>query len=429
MRKLVSIFVLIALIGAFYACGNGGGGAEAEREQAEPGLVRLTFYYPVGVAGPLARVMNTYVEEFNDAHEDIEVVPVYSGDYDPTMQKVQTAVMGGNPPDLFIVEISELPTLLAMNGIEPMSDLATDEFLEDFFPAFLENSYDEEGEIWGIPFQRSTPVFYWNKEHFEEAGLDPDVAPETWEEMKEYARLLNQDGRHGVTISGGWNDWLFQGFVRQNDSELINYTERTVTLNSPEAVEALEFWVSLTQEEQVAPAHSTWASTPPDFVAGQTSMLYHSTGILSFLRDSTEFDFGVAFMPRNATFGAEVGGGNLHIGRGIPEANRQAAWKFIEFLTTPEMAARWSRDSGYVSVRMSSYDLPDMQEHTDAYPEYLVARNQLDYASGKMMAPAFQEIREILKTALDEATAGNIEPQAALDRAQSQAEELLAEWL
>ena len=70
-------------------------------------LVRLTYYYPVGVAGPLARVMNEYVEEFNALHPNIEVVPVYSGDYDPTMQKVQTAVRGGNPPDVFIVEISE----------------------------------------------------------------------------------------------------------------------------------------------------------------------------------------------------------------------------------------------------------------------------------------------------------------------------------
>ena len=140
-------------------------------------LVRLTYYYPVGVAGPLARVMNEYVEEFNALHPNIEVVPVYSGDYDPTMQKVQTAVRGGNPPDVFIVEISELPTLLAMNAIEPLDEFVTDEFLSDFFPAFLENGYSD-GHIWGIPFQRSTPVFYWNKAHFEEAGLDPEKPPQ-----------------------------------------------------------------------------------------------------------------------------------------------------------------------------------------------------------------------------------------------------------
>lgn len=399
------------------------------------GLVRLTYYYPVGVSGPLARVMNEYVDEFNALHPNIEVVPVYSGDYDPTMQKVQTAVQGGNPPDLFIVEISELPTLLAMNAIEPLTDFASDEYLTDFFPAFLENSYTADGEFWGVPFQRSTPVFYWNKEHFAEIGVDPDIAPATWDEMAEYAQKLtvrNKNGeieRWGVTISGGWNDWLFQCFARQNDTELINFLNRTVNLNSAEALEALEFWVHLTQELKVAPPHSTWSSTPADFVAGRTSMLYHSTGVLTFMKESTNFDFGVGFMPGNVSYGAEVGGGNFHIGRGIPRENQEAAWKFIEFLTTPEMAARWSRDSGYVSTRISSYELEEMIEHTNREPEYLVARDQLQYANGKMMSPIFQRVREIIKTALDEATAGRITPKDAVDRAQSQTERLLRDWL
>lgn len=424
-RFIISLLLLCLFAGFVFA----GGSSEKASGGTKPSLVRLTYYYPVGVAGPLARVMNTYVEEFNALHANIEVVPVYSGDYDPTMQKVQTAVMGGNPPDLFIVEISELPTLLAMNAIEPLNKYATKEFLADFFPAFLENSYDEKGNIWGIPFQRSTPVFYWNKAHFKAAGLDPDTPPKTWAEMKDYAVKLNKPDRFGVTISGGWNDWLFQGFARQNGIQLISYTDRTIKLNSPQAVEALEFWSDLTVRAKVAPAHSTWASTPTDFVSGKTSMLYHSTGILSFLKNSANFDFGVGFMPANKTYGAEVGGGNLHIGKGIPEANKEAAWEFIKFLTEPRMAARWSRDSGYVSVRMSSYDLPEMKEYTAKHPEYLVARDQLQYASGKMMTPVFQRIREIVKTALDESTGGRIEPKAALDRAQKQAEDLLADWL
>src|SRR3989338_7024240 len=84
--------------------------------QAQSKLIRLTFYYPVGVAGPLAKVIGEMTDKFNKDNPGIEVVPVYSGDYDPTLQKVQTSVMAGNPPDLFIVEISELHTLLAMNA-------------------------------------------------------------------------------------------------------------------------------------------------------------------------------------------------------------------------------------------------------------------------------------------------------------------------
>ena len=162
-----------------------------------------------------------------------------------------------------------------------------------------------------------------------------------------------------MTISGGWNDWLFEAFAIQNGDLLMDYRNQNVRLNSPAALEALEFWVKLTQELKVAPPHSTWASTPTDFVAGRTAMLYHTTGVLTFIRTSAQFPYGVAFMPAKKSYGAAVGGGNLHISKNIPEENKQAAWRFIEFLTTPEMAARWSRDSGYVATRIDCYDVRD----------------------------------------------------------------------
>ena len=398
-------------------------------------LVRLTFYYPVGVAGPLARVVDGMVQDFNAEHPFIEVVPVYSGDYDPTMMKVQTAVRGGNPPDIAVVEISEFPTLLAMDAIIPLDGYIAEQpgYIEAFFPAFLDNSTFED-QIWGIPFQRSTPVLYWNKEAFAEAGLDPETPPATWEELAEFAQALtvrvgDEIQRYGVTISGGWNDWLFEGFVRQNAGQLIDFHEREIKFNSPEAVGALEFWVELMQELKVGPPHSTWASTPPDFVGGRTAMLYHSTGIMTFLKDSADFPFGAAFMPANETYGAAVGGGNFFIFKDIPQENKDAAWTFIHWITSPELAGYWSAASGYVAVREDAYETEAMQALVTEHPEYLVARDQLEFAHGKMMAPAYQRVREILKSALDDAQAGLIAPQAALDQAQAEMERTLRSWI
>lgn len=397
-------------------------------------LVRLTFYYPVGVAGPLARVVDGMVQEFNAEHPLIEVVAVYSGDYDPTMMKVQTAVRGGNPPDIAVVEISEFPTLLALNAIIPLDDYLAQYpgYLDAFFPAFLDNS-TFEGQIWGIPFQRSTPVLYWNKEAFAEAGLDPETPPRDWRELTEFAEKLTvREGgevkRWGVTISGGWNDWLFEGFVRQTGGQLIDFHAREIKFDSPEAVEALEFWVELMQERKVGPPHSTWASTPPDFVGGRTAMLYHSTGIMTFLKTSAAFPFGAAFMPANTTYGAAVGGGNFFIFKDIPQENKDAAFTFIHWITSPERAGSWSAASGYVAVRRDAYDTPELQAVTTQHPEYLVARDQLEFAYGKMMAPAYQRVREILKSALDDAQAGLIAPKAALERAQAEMERTLRAW-
>ncbi len=424
MRRLVGVLLIVMAV--FVLSGVPAADAGAK-------LIRLTFYYPVGVAGPLAKAIGDMTDAFNKSNPGIEVVPVYSGDYDPTLQKVQTSVMAGNPPDVFIVEISELPTLLAMNAIIPLDDYVKKaeggKYWSDFFPAFQENSV-LKGKIWWIPFQRSTPVFYWNKELFKKAGLDPERPPQTWAELKEMAKKLtiregNDVKQWGLTISGGWNDWEFQGFVRQNGSWLISPDGTKVNFTSKEAVEALDFWVDLMHREKVGPPHSTWGSTPPDFVAQRTAMLYHSTGILTFLRNSAKFDFGVAFMPKNKTYGAEVGGGNLAIARKIPKERQDAAWKFIEWMTSSENAAQWSSASGYIATRKSSYELPAMKEFVGKDPRYLVARDQLQYAAGKMMAPNFQKIREILKKQLDDAADGKVTPQEALTTVQKQVEAVI----
>ncbi|RMF84205.1 MAG: extracellular solute-binding protein, partial [Nitrospinota bacterium] len=177
--------------------------------------ITLKFYYPVGVAGPLVRVINTMVKKFNDANPGITVVPVYAGNYNQTMQKVQTAVLGGTPPDVAVVEISEVLSLRAMDATIPLDDYIKAEggeaFLEQFFPAFFGNA-KVEGHIYSFPFQRSTPILYWNKDAFREeaaalkkAGLDPNRAPKTWDELVAYAKILTkrEDGevkRYGVII-------------------------------------------------------------------------------------------------------------------------------------------------------------------------------------------------------------------------------------
>jgi sn-glycerol 3-phosphate transport system substrate-binding protein len=425
MRKIILVFTIF-----FFIAGMVHSSETWAQMTAKPKLLRLTFYYPVGVAGPLARVIGEMTDKFNKENEGrIEVVPVYSGDYDPTMQKVQTAIMAGNPPDIFMVEISELPTLLTMNAVLPLDDYVKKlgkVYWEDFFAPFRENAVIG-GKIYGIPFQRSTPVFYWNKEVFKTAGLDPEKPPQTWDELRDYGQKLTvRDPKTGdvkqwgVTISGGWNDWLFEAFVRQNGSWLISPDGLKANFNSKEAIEALEFWVELKHRLKVGPPHSTWGSTPPDFVGGRTAMLYHSTGILTFLKKSAKFDFGVAFMPKKKTYGAEVGGANLMIAKRISKERQDAAWKYMEWMSTSKNTAEWSVASGYVAVRHSSYDDPVMKDHVSKNPEYLVARDQLKYAYGKMMGKNFQKVREILKRQLDDAAAGKIAPAEAMQIAQKE---------
>lgn len=399
--------------------------------------VLLTFYYPVGVAGPLASVVDEMVNEFNEKHEFITVQPIYSGNYDDTMQRVQTAVMGGNPPDIAVVEISETHSLLQMDATISLNKFIEREekgFLDSYYEGFLANG-NIYGEQWTMPFQRSTPVLYYNKDHFSDsaekllaAGLDSDRAPENWSELVEYAKILTklEQNRWGLIIPGGWNDWIFEAFAYQNNAQLINPEGTKAYFTDEKVIEAAKFWYALAHEHEVMPKEvRTWAGSPTDFVGEAASMLYNSTGALPHILNSANFEVGVAFMPKKETFGAAVGGGDFHIFRNIPKKNQEAAWEFIKYMTNPENAAFWSVKSGYVAVREDAYQVPILSDHVTNQPVRAVARDQLEYAYPKMSAVGYQQIRQILTDILDELMEGNIEPVHAMERAQNSIQGIL----
>ncbi|MEM9441571.1 MAG: extracellular solute-binding protein, partial [Pseudomonadota bacterium] len=134
--------------------------------------VELTFFYPVAVGGPVTKVVDGYAETYSEMTPGVTVTPVYTGSYLDTVTKTITAVKGGNPPDIAVILAVDTFTLYDEDAILAYDDLISAEeeqaWLDSFYPAFMENGR-VEGKVWGIPFQRSTPVLYWNKDAFTEA--------------------------------------------------------------------------------------------------------------------------------------------------------------------------------------------------------------------------------------------------------------------
>ena len=403
------------------------------------GNVTLRFFYPVGVSGPLARVIDQMTADFMELHPEITIQPVYCGNYDDTMQKVQTAVMSQDPPDIAVVEISELYSLLALDALLPMDEYINaegEDFINQYWEAFFGNA-KAKGQIWGFPFQRSTPVFYWNKDlfkkHSEElikAGLSPDRPPKTWYELVEYSKILtekkgNDTDVYGLILPGGWNDWIFEAFVRQNETFLINQETRKANFDSPEALEALLLWYNLTNVIKVSPPLRPWNMTITDFVAGDAAMMYYSTGGMPTVKKTAPFDFGVAYLPMHYTYGTPVGGGDFHIFKGISKEKQDAAWEFIKFMTNPVNAAKWSMESGYVCVNKEGYELPEMKAYLEEFPQMLTAANQLQYSYPKMMAVNYQQIRKIMCANLDEVMLGKKAPDKALQIMQKDIQKIL----
>ncbi len=407
--------------------------------RAAGAAIELKFYYPVGVSGPLAKVMDGMVADFNRIHPGSHLTPIFAGGYVDAMTKTQTAVLGGTPPDVAVLLSTDLFTLLDLNAIIPLDafiqEAGGNRLRGDFFDAFWLNSRIGP-TTYSIPFQRSTIVLYYNQDAFQKAGLDPATPPKTWTELVRDAQTLTlRDASGTVTQWGvgiptsGITYWLFQGFVAEAGQRMLANPEGTqVYLDTPQSREALNFWLKL-QAVGVEPRGITqWATLPTEFASGRYAMIYHSTGSLAFIRANAPFKFGTAFMPAGTQYGTPTGGGNFYIFRRIPPDHQKAAWEFVQWMTAPQQAARWSEASGYVAVRKSAFNIKLYREYTEKFPQALTARDQLPYAQAELSTHNGAQIQRIFSDDLQAALTGVKTPDQALHDAQQQADQILGQF-
>ena len=401
--------------------------------------LKLTFYYPVNVGGSAAQIIDQICADFTAENPDIVVEPVYTGNYDDTVTKIQTAISGGNPPDVFISLATQRFTMASTGMAMPLDALIAADgeegkaYIADFLEGFMEDSY-VDGQIYSIPFQRSTMVLYYNKDAFAEAGLDPEKPPTTWDELVAYGTALTNDDRTGVGIAlnSGSAQWAFTGFALQNSVDGINLMSddgKQVYFNTPENVEALQFWLDLQNKYKImAEGIVQWTDLPTQFLAGEVAMIYHTTGNMANINTNAEFEFGTAFLPGSKRVAAPTGGGNFYISSGISDERVQAAWKFIKFATNTENAAKWSLDTGYVATRYSCFETDTIKNYYAEVPQAKVAFDQLPYAKPELTTYNAAEIWRILNDNIQAAVVGDATAEEALNNAQAEAEAVLAEY-
>jgi sn-glycerol 3-phosphate transport system substrate-binding protein len=401
--------------------------------------VEVSFFYPVAVGGPITKIVDGLAADFEKENPGVKVRPIYSGSYQESIAKALTAVKSGEPPVTSILLSTDMYTLIDEDAIVPFDELVkTPEdqaWLKSFYPGFMENS-QTGGKTWGIPFQRSTVVLYYNKEAFKEAGLDPNKPPATWKEMVDYAQKLTKrdaSGRvtqWGVQIpSSGFPYWLFQGLAIENGVNLMNAAGTETYYDKPAVIEALQYWVDLVKKYKVHPEGIVeWGTTPKDFFERKVAMVWTTTGNLTNVRSNAKFDFGVAMLPASKERGSPTGGGNFYLFKKSTSAQREAAFKFIKWVTTPQRAAQWGIDTGYVAVRADAWETPAMKQYVAGFPAAAVARDQLPYAKAELSTHDNQRVTKALNDGLQAALTGTKTPEQALKDAQREAERLLRSY-
>ncbi|NED96631.1 ABC transporter substrate-binding protein [Phytoactinopolyspora alkaliphila] len=322
------------------------------------------------------------IRRFEEANPDISVTLVTAGaNYEEVAQRFQTALQGDERPDVLMLSdvwwfkyflngtITPLDALLEAEGVE----------LEDYHDTLI-GDYTYDGRQWGMPYARSTPLFYYNKEHWAAAGL-PDRGPETWDEFDEWAPALQANLDSGQSVfhhvkGASYVAWIFQSIIWAHGGRYSD-DEFNITLDSAEAIGAGDYVRA--QVHDLGYAGVTPDDNIIDLSSGGISATIGSTGSLSGLLESASFEVGASFLPAKDEFGCPTGGAGLSIPSGITPERQLAAMRFIKFVTEPENTAYYSQSVGYMPVRKSAVSL--MEEAYNREPQRRVALEQLELTS------------------------------------------------
>ena len=414
------------------------GAAQAQEE------IVIDFYFPSATANDAEGIFQRYAELFHAENPNITVNPVFTGSYTDTRNTILTELQGGGAgPDVAVMlsidlySFAEEGMIIPAQGfIDDMEDGAA--YVEDFFPALMLNSTDADGNVWTIPFQRSTPILYYNADLLADAGYDSP--PTNNAELVEIAQALTTDERDGllVPVAGGFPIWMYQSFAIAYGRNIVSDDPTQVFFNTPEAVAAVEFVRSLGTDLAVGPAGgAAWGDTPIAFLAGQAAMIYHTTGNLTRILNDADFEVGVWYLPSGpagedgAGYGAPTGGGNLYIfdDGSKSQAELDAVWQWVMFLSSAEIQSDWGATTGYIASTASAWETEPLASLAAESPQYLVARDQLAYVQKEFSSYATITIQGIINSTLESILTGESEDaQAALDAAQAQIDGILAEY-
>jgi sn-glycerol 3-phosphate transport system substrate-binding protein len=285
----------------------------------------------------------------------------------------------GDPPEIAVVEVHSVMSLAAGGQVANTSELikADKSFnLDDVLPGMLKNVRWKE-QLYGVPFVRSTPVLYYNKQRFKDAGLDPNKPPKTWTELREMARKLTTDPEQAYAIALKANAWHFDALVFGAGGELANQDGTRSEFVEP-VMKPLQLWADMIHKDKTARLGDRDA-----FLSGQAAMFIESTALVaSFEKSNPNLDFGTALFPvsEGQKPGVVAGGGVAVIPAKVPADKQRAAFQFLTFFISTTQTGELSRRTGYVPIRKSAIELLTKEGFYKEHPNYVAGVEQMEFA-------------------------------------------------
>ena len=339
----------------------------------------LQVWYAVsGTSGDKFVAMSKAFDEGNDL-VDLELS--YSGGSADTATKVSAALLTNTQPDVALMYAGPLYT--GGRNDYAMAELVkrAEYDVDDIFPGMLDYcTYMGQG-ICAVPFGISTQVMYYNKTLLEKAGVDMTNPPKTWQEFYDLcADLLTKvEGDDFTAFDVSDAPWLFKSMLKQNGCEIVVQGDDgkiKPVYNDAAALEVTDFWYSLVTSGIMAAGEHDNAENR--FLSGNCAFIAATSNRISRWRGATEFELGAIEMPYFKNQSLALGGNVMVILTDDPQ-KVEAAWEYVSYLTTAENNAEFALATGYLPIRKSELNNPDIQKALSENALYSIAFKQLDY--------------------------------------------------
>lgn len=356
------------------------------------------------------------IDQFNQSQENIQVTLNLVPQYD---ERLQANLAGGSPPDIFYIDSLRLPDLVAAGALVPYEAYALDP--DDFYPS-LRDAFTLDGTFWCPPKDFSTLALVYNPALFAQAGVELPAAEWTWDDLQAAATTISENtDAHGLVLSPDFARFI--AFLYQGGGAVANEDFSEITINSEEALNALNFYVGLVLDGAAAtPADldSGWAGEA--FGKGLAAMAVEGNWIVPYLQDTfPDLEWAVIELP-------EGPGGHTTMAftvcYGVPatisDERKAAAFEVVNYLTGPEGMTAWT-DLGLAMPTRAS-----LRDHwVQQFPELQPFLDSADFAHAWQFRPGFQDFIDTFAAGLEQAFVGTMLPEDVLSEAEEVANEII----
>lgn len=375
--------------------------------------VEITFWY--GIGSSLSDDVQHMVKQFNAVHPSVHVTATYEGSYSgggPEQQKLLAALKAGNPPDIAQVEVNSMGVFASSGRLMDLTSFMNQSKVDNpskFLNGMLVST-EWNGHYYGVPLNRSVPVFYYNKTLLKQAGIQNP--PKTWDQVVIDAKKLSTgSGSSKVYGYGPLVDWWpWESEVWSAGSEILSKNGSKATFNTSELDRIINLQQNLVKQGYALAESGPnyWSLMTEDFIKGKIAMDIDSIGDAASVQQGvgSKFQWGTSFLPKDKTLFVPPGGGDMAVMNGAPANHVQAAETFIEWWTAPTQTLEWSKLTGYLPVQKAAVAEPSYQAYLKKNPQFKTAIDELKYqhpapASANLLG-VLQNVQQALQGIYDE---------------------------